>query len=304
MKKLLGVIIFLLVGGVVAFLFRQPLTTYANTLIYYYPCNTPIAYKISSIDPRFNLTESELQVALGEAAGIWSDAQGKELFVFDQEKGELVIGLVYDSRQLLTSQISSKEEEVKNKQGTLNAQIAQYENQVADFKQRVAKLNQTIQSWNSQGGAPKEEFDKIVAEQQTLQTEAQTLNARASELNLSAQDYNLNVGDLNQTIDTFNSEIERRPEEGLYNPKDNTITIYFSNSREELVHTLAHELGHARGIGHLENEESIMFPLSTETTQLSSEDKVALEAVCRRRSLLEQLQEKIALLRIRFNTSQ
>ena len=77
-----------------------------------------------------------------------------------------------------------------------------------------------------------------------------------------------------------------RPEEGLYNPKDQRIDIYFNIERKELLHTLLHEFGHALGLGHLENENAIMYPFTTQEITLSPEDIAAITKQCEKHHVL------------------
>lgn len=295
MKKFLLLIVILFGLGV--FIYTQPQAAKPLTdLFYYSPCEKPQEYTIGSVDPRFNLSQEEFAQAIDQAVIVWNEAEGKTLFVYDKdaEKEDLLkIRLVYDKRQLLNSQVDSIENQIEEKKSVLQTSIARYESDLASFKKRVADLNNRIQEWNSKGGAPKDEYEKLISEQKALQEEGNALNDRARQLNLSTDSYNADVGDLQQAVDTFNQELERKPEEGLYDPKDNSITIYFNNSQPELVHTLAHEFGHALGINHVQNEEAIMFPYVNEVITPSVEDIAALHEVCRERSIIELFEERL-----------
>ena len=56
-----------------------------------------------------------------------------------------------------------------------------------------------------------------------------------------------------------------KPEEGIYDPANQRIEVYFNINRSEMVHTIAHEFGHALDLPHNDNRLSIMFPYSTQT---------------------------------------
>ncbi len=43
-----------------------------DKLVYYYPCNKPIAYSISTVDSRFKLSSSDVYTVSENAALIWS----------------------------------------------------------------------------------------------------------------------------------------------------------------------------------------------------------------------------------------
>lgn len=120
-----------------------------------------------------------------------------------------------------------------------------------------------------------------------MQAESDKLNAMARSLNLSTEKYNAEVKKLNQTITDFNQTLEQRPEEGIYMGPENRIEIYFNISQDELIHTLAHELGHALSLGHVADPEAIMFAKTTRTLTLSDDDIKALNTLCRRHSIFD-----------------
>lgn len=296
MKKFF-IFLFLIIVGIAAVQQFQPeLLAGAKNIFAYSPCSQPMTYKIGNVDPRFNLSQAEFEQTTEQAAEIWNDMYGSPLFVYARE-GELTVNLVYDKRQLLDQQVESIENDVKQKKESLEVRIAEYERQVAVFNQRLADLNSRIDYWNSQGGAPPEEYDGLVQQQQEMRQEAQRLNAMAEELNLSTQSYNLDIGKLKQAVDTYNAALRVKPEEGIYDGRTNTITVYFGDNKQELLHTLAHEFGHALGLPHIENPTSLMYPYTTEIIIASADDRAALLEICRERSIVEVIQEQIALFR-------
>jgi hypothetical protein len=252
-------------------------------LLSYSPCNTPLTYKLGDIDARFNLTTDQVLSDTREAAEIWNNELQKPIFLYSSEGG-ITINLVYDKRQELSTQVNQLQQQLDTDKGNLDPQIEDYKKKSAAFDQKAAALNQDISYWNSRGGAPEAEYNQLMDRQKKLQNEAQELNRIARTLNQSATDYNSQIGQLNQTEDQLTQTLALKPEEGLYNGNDNTISIYFNNSKNELIHTLAHELGHARGLDHNNNSDSVMYPSSTEDITLSQEDIASLAEICKEQS--------------------
>ncbi|OGH16869.1 MAG: hypothetical protein A3C22_02355 [Candidatus Levybacteria bacterium RIFCSPHIGHO2_02_FULL_37_10] len=261
----------------------SPFTAFLNTYIYFSSCDAPLNYRIGFIDSRFNIAQDEFLQDIKDGEAIWENINAKNMFDYDAQ-GELSFNLKYDNRQSLNTQIGELEGKLDNGKSILESNIEDYENLVDQFNQRRKNSNEKISYWNSQGGASPEEFDKLVKEQQEIRLEEQKLNEMSGNLNLSTTHYNTQVGELNATVDSFKKELSLRPEEGLYDGKEQEITIYITSSKNELIHTLAHEMGHALGIKHMSNSKSIMFPFSTQEITASSEDEEALRIVCQKQN--------------------
>lgn len=272
--------------------------------IYYSPCNTPIPYRIGLIDQRFNILKDDFFSDLKFAAKVWSNTQGKDLFVYDQ-KATLSVNLVFDERQSLNQQISELGSKIKAEEGIIKPEIESYERQSADFKRRLESLNSQIESWNQKGGAPYEAYTKLINEQEALKKEANRLNDMAKKLNLSTDLYNTKVGALNKTVQSFNQALTLRPEEGIYKAEENRIDIYLHNNRNELIHTLAHEMGHVLGLTHVANEKAIMYPYTTEQITPSTEEALALSGICQKRNIFKIFFSRIAdqILRLKIQSN-
>ncbi len=258
-------------------------------------CDVPISYKIGSIDTRFGVSQDQFLSDIFSAVDIWNNSISKKLFDYNSS-GELTLNLVYDERQTLHNQIESLEGKLKGGETGIKAEISQYERLSSLFKEKLNAFNNEVSYWNNKGGAPKEEFDKLKQQQQELQEEAEKLNEMARSLNQETRQYNTQVGTLNQTVQSFNQALQQKPEEGIYFAKEQKIDIYFNFNKQELTHTLAHELGHALGIGHVQTPLSIMYPFTTQTTVASSEDIELLSEICQRNYLQETFRAKVSEL--------
>lgn len=267
------------------------------------PCEMPIEYRLGAIDERFGLDKGTFLDALAQASTIWEVPLGKKLFEYNVN-GKLAVNLIYDERQQLTQQNQSLETKIsqtklsaaaaKQEYITLDQRYEQdhliYENELKQFGQAQRDYNATVAYWNKRGGAPKNVYEQLntqandlAAQQKTLEQKRSELISLANEINALIAKYNLLVSKVNVNIDTINQAAGREFEEGTYVADDSgtRINIYEFSNKTKLIRVLAHELGHALGLGHNSNPDSIMYELNQSTKmELSVEDIQALEGRC------------------------
>lgn len=262
-------------------------------------CSEPITYAITDIDPRFGVTEEELESVLKEAAALWNTAAGKTVLV-EGEGAELPIRLVYDERQA-TSQlgdvISIEQQNYDQKKAEVDALIAAHESDINAYELRLAQFEAKEQAyevdvarWNRQGGAPPAEFERLENRRRALEREQVSLNAQAARLNATVQDINTGVAQLNAFAEKLNSKVNVYNEfaghdfdQGQYVEDENgkRITIYEFEDRTQLLRALAHEFGHALGIAHTEDPQSLMYPYNSgKSLLLAADDIAALKQAC------------------------
>ncbi|HWY79420.1 MAG TPA: matrixin family metalloprotease [Candidatus Sulfotelmatobacter sp.] len=294
MKKLL--IFFLIIGLLFITYQNKTVSAKVNQFLYQSPCDVPKTFRIGSIDPRFNISKKEFLQDTKEAGTVWKNSQGMVLMEYDPNSN-MPVNMIYDQRQALNSQINNLNSQVTQQKNTLKPEISSYENQVTEFKKKSDALNEQIQYWNSKGGAPQDVYKDIITQQQSLQQQATQLQQEADQLNQSTDQYNQQINQLNQNVDNYNNVLTYKPEEGLYNRDgiNETINIYFNNSHQELIHTIAHEMGHALGLGHNNNLQSIMYPQTNLAIIPTIDDKNALTIVCKKRSIFEIAKENIVI---------
>lgn len=295
MKKL---IFFVVIIGLLFLAYQnKTVATKVNQYLYASPCDTPKNFRIGNIDPRFDITQSELISDAEQAASAWKNNQGMILLKY-VPNAAMPINMVYDQRQALDTQINTLNNQVSQQKNTLKPEVSEYDQKVTAFKQQSEELNSQIQYWNSKGGAPQDIYSKLVAQQQSLQQQATQLQQMATQLNQSTDQYNANIQQLNQKVNSFNTVLSSTPEEGVFiqNGASEVINIYITNSQQELIHTLAHEMGHSLGLGHNSNPNSIMYPYTNTITTPSVDDEKALSIVCQKQSIFQLDGEKLALI--------
>jgi uncharacterized coiled-coil DUF342 family protein len=178
---------------------------------------------------------------------------------------------------------------------------------VSLYNSKKDEYEKQVSFWNEKGGAPKNIYEElvndksdidilyrqIVAKEAEFRSLAETINEKvavyndlAGRVNTIAGIINRLASSLNENISDYNRLQADREEfvTGTYkiDGAERSIDVYQFYDYRELVIILAHEMGHALGIGHASLEESIMFPKITyQEAKLSEEDIVLLEEVCR-----------------------
>jgi len=267
--------------------FVTKLVTQEVTTTQSLPCTTPIRYRIDQIDPEFQISQDELIENASSAAQIWNSAFGNNLFVFDPE-GELRISLIYDGRQKLSSQITVLQTNLESAKQSLDPRETKYQKDVATYEIEATQLKAEIRSWNEMGGTSQNEADRLNERAQSLRDAASRLNAEAQKLNQLGQNFNAQVGSLNDSVTTFNAQLNEKPEEGIFWGDQNRIEVFFNSGKRALVHTLAHEMGHALGMNHVDDQSSILSVSTNSLVKPSKADLKELQRICGAETLLNE----------------
>ncbi len=275
-------------------------------------CNVPISYRVGEVDSRFGISDDEVRNAISAAESLWEDGTDRNLFTYDPE-GELVIDFVYDERQAQTDAQVEFEEILESKESMSESVKGQYEKLVREYdtlreayetsvdayEAKLESYNKEVGDWNKRGGAPKDVYARLDVTQDALQNEEKELNARSRELNVLVRKIN-SIGsqgnslitDYNSLVNEYNDRFSEGGEftQGQY--EDDGITIYEYGDADELVIVLAHEMGHALGMGHVEGVASIMYHHMEEQVLaegLTLQDRAAFTQSCGTKGDMEQL---------------
>ncbi len=266
------------------------------------PCVQPMGYKVGKFDPQFNLSREKFFQITRDAIAVWEEAAGTSLFTNDPVNGTLTLNLVYDERQATTVSLGYLALEIENTKQAAESTRLSYEKEkvsyineseifnkgAMEFQQRYSNYNEKVKAYNDKGGATKEEYDVMMLELDTLKKEAEAFEAKRLVLNKEMESINSKVKRYNELIEYVNGLIRKSNSigsrtftEGRFVPSINTIDIFQYSDETKLRRVLIHELGHALGIGHVENVQSIMYSFNSGTsTSLSEEDKQALRESC------------------------
>ncbi|MFA6270066.1 MAG: matrixin family metalloprotease [Candidatus Paceibacterota bacterium] len=248
------------------------------------PCQRPLQYSIGRFDTQFGVTQEEFINYLSEAETVWEKALGRDVFAYDSE-AKFKVNLVYDQRQLETTQkqktefgLSAVEDTFKKLDTDFNIFKNQYEQKVTAYEANLALYKK--------GKYSNDEVQILNQEAAELNKEAAQLNALLKERNNKAAEYNKMVEAYNQK---YNQGVEFNQAEYIGNPMNNQtgdINVYQFGNKKDLILALTHEFGHALGMNHTENPNSVMYYLTRVNAgvspTLSAEDLAELQRVCKK----------------------
>lgn len=249
-----------------------------------FSCIKPIHYSIGVFDERFDLNREDFLAILLDAEKLWEEESGKELFK-ETENGPFKINLIYDERQEKTELVEATEEELNEKQdGYKDADMTyrdladRYERGVGDFETELASYNAAAQKhvadvnrWNASSSKTLAERDRLQEEERRLseifdrlESEKAELESLYAELSVALEIRNELVKDYNREVNYFNEEFAGSESFDQGNYSKGEINIYQFKDENDLRLVLAHEFGHALGIGHVDDPQAVMHYLLSE----------------------------------------
>jgi len=277
-------------------------------------CDWPLPYRVGEADERFGLSEPEVIEAIEAAAAAWEDGVGQDLFVYDPA-ADFTINFIFDDRQELTEsgkrareRLDAVESQSTDVQVAYEAQVADlttrevaYETALATYERDLSRYNRTVASYNDEGGAPPEVFaeleserKRLAAAQDSLTADVAAINDLVAEINTLGQAGNTLISSLNERVDAFNTTFADGREFTQGDYQGGLINIYSFSDEAELYTVLVHELGHALGIDHVEEETAFMHFLLSEQDSLAAlteADIAAFTDVCSRDTRLMSVPE-------------
>lgn len=273
------------------------------------PCSDPLTFRVGEVDERFSISEEELIAIIQEVAGVWSEAADTTIILYD-ESGEISVNLVYAEVQQLSDRERQHRDRLEHEEFSIavleneytrmnrehEAEVKQYEQDSRNLQLKINQMNEWVVQKNEEGGFNEQDLKQYENRKAQIERIKQDLAQREIMLKKNAEELNAKIDFLNEKVERKNKLVDdynrmftgvRKFTQGAYEwTADNrSINIFHFIDRAELRLVLAHEMGHALGMGHVSNPKSVMYELMGEQSktdiELTDEDITALDNVCR-----------------------
>ncbi|WP_176466276.1 matrixin family metalloprotease [Aliifodinibius salipaludis] len=271
------------------------------------PCQQALTYQLGDIDSRFDVSEQELIEVLKEVETLWSSALGRNVLNFS-ESGNVSVNLIYSKEQQLTdaerqfsNRIKAKEQQEETARRVFDQLSKRYKEKEQEVRQTLSTYNKTASTYDDLANkwdgkeANTEIIDKFNKLEQQLKNidedlkqEKQNLASLRERTNAKTEQLNTLIKEHNNLIEEYNNRFSkpRKFDQGQYvkRGENQAVNIYQFGSRAQLKTVLAHEMGHALGLDHVDNPKSIMHKMmdaqNMANLQLTEEDISVLKKQC------------------------
>lgn len=271
-------------------------------------CTTPLKWSIGDIDSRFEIKAETIKKIMTEVNQLWSRPVGNKLLMYS-DSAQFKINFIYsdgqkftDSEQELTQKINKMRldyyamkidyQQLSNQYNKLSDN---YNDIISQYDQLVKEYKRTLSRWDDTGVIPREENEKLnnlkkKIDQKKLRSENRLdeLNTLANKMEQLSIKLNNHADRVNELIFYYRENFTQMKtfHQGSYLQAGGRrkINIYQFEDLNKLRLVLAHEVGHALGLSHVYNPESIMYFLmenqKVRNLQLSDEDIQAIKDRC------------------------
>lgn len=271
-------------------------------------CNQVISWSVGNIDRAFNLPHSELRRAAQQATSLWQAHIKNGRFEYNPQS-DFKIELLNDGTHRVLQQVirtqnwsNATKAQINQEKAAINKLKSQYQRQLSEYETRVSEFNRFIDRMNTAPRGPAMDLQAYESAQKKAEDKRVALTELLKKVKGTSALINQKVNSLNNMVHGHNQEIgnsptlrESRAGRYIYERRSSVlgqddvfqkIEVYRFANYDHLVWILAHEFGHALGLGHINQPGSIMSrvnrtdEISKKTARLTRADLRLLSRSC------------------------
>lgn len=244
---------------------------------------------------------------MGKVEMLWSEALTRPLLSYS-DSGQVAIHLIYSKEQQktreerqLSNRIELNKQQFNIREREYKRLSHNYEKQQKDLKGLLSIYNKKVDNLNDtfsklkKDGISKNEKHAIKRKERQINNLKYRLDQKHAGLESLRKRLNQKTEQLkklsrktNELVSAYNEKFSdsRKFHQGQFTKRDDqqVVKIFQFGNSLELKAVLAHEMGHALGLNHVENEESVMYYLMDKQNMLdlalSKEDIEAMKNRC------------------------
>lgn len=271
-------------------------------------CSTPLTWQIGALESGYDIDEETIKQLMGDIANLWSDAVGKTIIAYS-DSGEIDLNFIYSEEQKTTDNEQELSHKINKMKLRYYAMKLDYQELSKEYEEKLAAYNKTADSYaevidrykqarerlSNRDVFSREENEelknikkKVDFLQSRKESEREALNAFIGQMQEESAVLNNYSDSVNKLIYHYKDQFSsiRTFHQAVYirAGDEKKINVYQFEDIDRLRLVLAHEVGHALGLKHTGNPESIMyFEMDRQNAlnlQLTEEDKQAIQARC------------------------
>lgn len=266
------------------------------------PCPEQLTYRIGYIAPQIEKSEQDLRDILKEVEQLWESALNRDILRY-KVNGKVAIHFVHNENDEVSREQLKFSRRIERNRHRILGMRKEYNRISERYRKQKDLLLEKVSHLDSLHEREYEVRKQDLADQSTagrrLSAPVQSLGDTISQLKNSVDQHRQEmkrqskliqslINRTKQIIYKYNMKFEANAQfnRGIYNkgwPDDRIYIFQFTNVGE-LKTVLAHEIGHALGIGHQDNPNSIMHRILEDQNiydlSLTEEDKRAIQALC------------------------